>query len=164
MEKKKTKLNLWDFDGTLFDSPLQESGVAQWEEKNKAKFPHIGWWSKPESLCLNTFDIQPLTETYNTYLAELEKEDVLNVLMTGRLFRIKEHVEKVLEKFESKFDHRYFNTGGDTFVFKSKKLDELLLRYPHVTEVEIWEDRQDHVDKFTQWAEGKAFKFKINKV
>ena len=51
------KLISFDFDDTLCHTPLPEDGKQIWFEKTGTEWPYNGWWSKPESLDLEVFDI-----------------------------------------------------------------------------------------------------------
>lgn len=53
------KLAAYDMDGTLLYTPEPEYGIKAYEENTGLKYPHMGWWSKPESLDYNIFDIKP---------------------------------------------------------------------------------------------------------
>jgi hypothetical protein len=43
-------LQIFDFDATLFDTPLPETGTIEYEEKTGMSWPHTGWWGRAESL------------------------------------------------------------------------------------------------------------------
>jgi hypothetical protein len=46
-----TKLHIFDFDGTLFSSPLDNQENKKLYEKVKGKpWPHRGWWGRIETL------------------------------------------------------------------------------------------------------------------
>lgn len=51
-------LQIFDFDATLFDTPLPEDGCRQYEEKTGRPWPHQGWWGCPESL-MDPLEILP---------------------------------------------------------------------------------------------------------
>ena len=56
------RLICFDFDDTLFHTPLPEEGKKIWKEKTGQEWPHIGWWGKPESIDNEIFEI-PKNET-----------------------------------------------------------------------------------------------------
>jgi hypothetical protein len=43
-------LQIFDFDATLFDTPLPETGTLEYEEKTGKRWPFKGWWGCKESL------------------------------------------------------------------------------------------------------------------
>ena len=65
-----TKLVVFDFDSTLFYSPLPEDGNTIYKERTGKYFPDKGWWSSSASLDTNVFDIYP----YKGILDILNKE------------------------------------------------------------------------------------------
>ena len=44
------ELHVYDFDGTLVDTPVPERGMAEFEEATGTPWPHRGWWGRAESL------------------------------------------------------------------------------------------------------------------
>ena len=56
------KLISFDFDDTLVKTPLPEEGKIVWKEKTGTDWPHRGWWSKPESLDMEIFDMSSAIE------------------------------------------------------------------------------------------------------
>jgi phosphoserine phosphatase len=38
------RLAVFDFDGTLMNSPMPETGKQEWSEKMGKPFPFRGWW------------------------------------------------------------------------------------------------------------------------
>ena len=49
-EKKTEELHVWDFDGTLVNTPVPDTGRAQYESETGLPWPHKGWWGRAESL------------------------------------------------------------------------------------------------------------------
>jgi len=39
-----TRICVWDFDGTLINTPVPEKGYVQYKEKTGQDWPHKGWW------------------------------------------------------------------------------------------------------------------------
>ena len=68
--KNKTKLSVFDFDGTLIATPLPDSGKIAYEEKTGKTWPHKGWWGQADSLDMNVFDIQPNPDVVNDFKKE----------------------------------------------------------------------------------------------
>ena len=69
---------------------------------------------------------------------------------------MRENVEKILESHNLSFDGVYLNTGGDTYRFKTK-LFETLIKEVGATEMIMYDDRQEHLVKFEQWANEQPF-------
>ena len=84
MAQKITKLAIFDFDGTLVDTPLPETGKELYQEKTGKQWPHIGWWSKQESLDLQVFEMPTLDEVITDYERCFAEDGTAVVMLTGR--------------------------------------------------------------------------------
>lgn len=148
MEKKIIKLKIFDFDGTLIDTELPETGKQIWLEKTGKEWPHIGWWGKPESLDVDIFDNKVITSVKEAFDIVKTEPETLSVMLTGRRLQLAHQVEKILDLHGMEFDEKHFNTGGATEVCKMKTISDLLKRFPDTEEVVLWEDREPHIDIF----------------
>ena len=158
------KISIFDFDGTLMKTPHPEEGKKQWEEFTGKEYPHIGWWSKPESLDDSVFDIQPIESTVEDYLKEKSNPETLVIMLTGRLPHQAEQVEELLLLHNVSFDEYHYKGNGDTLTSKINTIKSLLNRFPNVTEIEMWEDREPHAIEFKQWGEENGVNLKVNLV
>jgi FMN phosphatase YigB (HAD superfamily) len=163
-KEKITKISIFDFDGTLMDTPHPEEGKKEWEEFTGKKYPHIGWWSKPESLDDAVFDIQPIESTVSDYKKEMTNPNTLVIMLTGRLPHQSEQIEELLALHEINFDEYHYKSNGDTLTSKINTIKSLLHRYPNVTEIEMWEDREPHALSFEQWGEDNNINLNVNLV
>lgn len=154
--EKITKLAVFDFDGTLVDSPLPEIGRKEYETKTGEKWPHKGWWSRGASLDHTIFDIPVIPAVIEDYERVRKQPDTSVIMLTGRLEILKKYVMSVLEKYGLKFDQHYFNTGGSTDVVKMATLDTYLEEHPDIVHVELWDDRLEHIPQFTEWGTKKV--------
>ena len=159
-----TKISIFDFDGTLMDTPHPEEGKKEWEEFTGKKYPHIGWWGKPESLDDAVFDIQPIESTVSDYKKEMSNPDTMVIMLTGRLPHQSEQIEELLALHNINFDEYHYKSNGDTLTSKINTIKSLLHRYPNVTEIEMWEDREPHVLSFEQWGEDNNINLNVNLV
>ena len=162
---KITKIDVMDFDGTLVDSPTPDKGKPAYFAKTGKPWPFEGWWSKPLSLDQSIFDMPVIQSVVNDYNRDSLNPEILMVMMTGRMSRLSNEVKSILDSKGLTFDEYVYNHGGSTIDSKIKSLGQLLVKYPNVDSVEIWEDRQEHIPAFEAW--GKAhpeLKFKINLV
>jgi len=148
---KTTKLNIWDFDGTLVKTPLPEFGKPLYEKRTGVAWPYYGWWSKKESLDTDIFEMPIIEQTYKDYKKESQDPNTLNVMITGRLFKLSSDVEKILSLKKLKFDKYLYNMGGDSFGCKIKQFEDLISKLPDLEIIEIWEDRKPHYDGFLLW-------------
>lgn len=178
MDKKKpTKLYIFDFDGTLINSPHEHSTIDgvparerydQWLiETGQPKRKWLGWWGRPETLIPPIFgqwdedgELIVPDSLLNHELAQKVREvqedpEILSVLMTGRHIKMvnkkrKEHVCKtILDAYGLVFDRYYYGTTGQpTINFKITTIQNLLQEFPKIQHVEIWEDRHPHTSEF----------------
>lgn len=151
MKKEITKIAIFDFDGTLFGTPLPEEGKPIWLAKTGEEWPHKGWWSKRDSLRMDIFDIPLIDEAHQTYLEHTDKDDVLMIMMTGRITPLGEQVKDVIHANGLKFDRYEFCSGHETLPFKLGKLRELREEFPDVKEFIMLDDREPHIQEFIEF-------------
>lgn len=146
------KLCVWDFDGTLVETPIASpENKLKWANYYNKPWPFTGWWDHDESMDSYVWDMPVVNEVFNAY--QLEKKNLLtiNVLLTGRLKQQEERVKHIVHKRGYCFDHYLFNLGGITLLNKLTHLDYLLSIYPTVFEVALWDDRTEHFNAFEEW-------------
>jgi hypothetical protein len=150
---------IYDFDDTLFYSPLREDGEARYFEATGEVFPFPGWWGRKESLMhpvlpnpiTNDFWNLPTVQKAREDL-ELDSKENHIVMMTGRPFKMRNIVKDILNSGNLNFHDYYFRNmpkskGSDTFEFKMFVIKNWLLESD--TEIlEIHEDRQEHLSGF----------------
>lgn len=162
MEKNKiTKIAVFDFDGTLVDTPLPEAGKAIYEQKTGREWPHKGWWGRAESLDHEIFDMPLIEQTMVFYNEFFAKPDTLTVMMTGRMQQLSSFVEIILLKHGLMFDRYVYNRGGATIDSKIKSLNDLLLEFKNVNTITILEDRDEHIPVFKAWGACQQLSFEI---
>lgn len=149
-----------DFDGSLIDTLTPEIGKPIWKKYTGFDWPHIGWWSKPESLDDDIFDFKPIQFSHDFYKKSIGDKDKYVILATGRLKPLEKHVISILDKHDIKFHDVFLSTGGDTFTFKSRLFDKLI-REHKPDELTMIDDRQEHLDKFVEWAKLQSIKINI---
>ncbi len=155
MKKSKiTKIAVFDMDGTLIDTPLPDMAKKVWLEKTGTEWPHVGHWGKAESLDMNVFDMPVVETTIADYKKIIDDPETLVIMMTGRMIKLAQHVEAILHAKGLTFDEYHYNKGGATFDAKIVALEKLLEKYPEVTSIEQWDDRDLHVEGFQAWADG----------
>ena len=167
--KEITKLAVFDFDGTLVDTPLPDVGKKEYKEKTGKDWPFPGWWGQPLSLDLSIFDMPTVPMVMSAYKKEKISPDTCMVMLTGRMVKLGDMVKKILDSKGLTFDEYHFNRGGSTETAKMKTMESLLEKYPKVYELEMWDDRLEHIPVFQSWGDnlvksGRLKKFNINVV
>lgn len=163
------KLSVFDFDGTLLDTPTKEIGVAKYKEKTGKEWPYQGWWGRAESLDGDIFDIDVIQSVKSAYEIERKLPETMVIMLTGRIPRLGKLVESLLNRFGFKFDGYYYNMGGSTDVSKIKTLTDLLEKHKSIIEVEMFDDKESHVIVFETFFNGlvnsgRLKSFKVNLV
>lgn len=149
-------IHMYDFDGTLFDTPLPNSGMQIYENRKEVSFPfENSWWSTKESLDMEVFDIAP-GPAYEDFYKSVEinndtSSPVLTMMMTGRNVAIKDAVLDILRVHEMEphlaiFKPDYF--PASTLAYKIEALYVLVNKFPNLEEIIIWEDRLQHAEAF----------------
>jgi hypothetical protein len=167
MEKEYTKLSVFDFDGTLIETPTEVNGKIIYRQKTGMEWPHKGWWSKPETLDPAYFEFPVVKAVIEDYKREKSNPDTMVILLTGRIPKLSHLVENILDSHGLKFDGYYYNTGGSTDVSKVRTLNEILGQNKSIRSVELWDDRILHVPIFESWGkklseEGRLDNFSVN--
>jgi len=154
------KLISFDFDDTLVHTTLPDEGKKIWKEKTGEDWPHRGWWSKPESLDMEIFDIPLNKKIYRRYKQAISNPDNYVILATGRVAPLQDEVDIILNHYGLEFDEMHLNPGIDTFEFKSNLFAKLIYEL-QPEEFIMYDDRQEHLVKFVQWANAMPCKVTI---
>lgn len=157
------KLSVFDFDGTLLNTPLPEEGKKEYKEKTGEDWPHVGWWGQPLSLDSEIFDMNIIPSVIRAYLKEINDSNTMVVMVTGRVNKLSGLVKKILDDNGLKFHEYHFNNGGSTESAKKKTFDKILSENPSITEMEVWDDRLEHIPVFQAWGDEKLESDRLDK-
>lgn len=169
-------LHIYDFDNTLFSSPLPNPqlwhpstiGLLQAYEI----FAHGGWWHNPDILASTGDGIEKeeprawkgwWNETV-VQLAEtsIQEEDTLTVLLTGRgETNFADLINRIANSRNLNFDMVVLKPEigpnqqqfASTMEFKQAFLRDLMLTYRSAHNIRIYEDRVKHVKGFRDYLE-----------
>jgi FMN phosphatase YigB (HAD superfamily) len=158
------KISIFDFDGTLVDSPKPEDGIAIWEEIYGFEYPFKTWWDRVESLDQKVFNIDTIESTIDDYNEEYGNEDTLVIMLTGRIPKLKNTIKNILDKNNIYFDEYHFKDIDNTLLSKVNTIESLLKEYPYVEEIEMWEDRKHHAKAFEIWGKTNGIPIIVNLV
>lgn len=152
------KLSVFDFDGTLFKSPLKP-------EKYKGN-----WWSSKESLDYPNVPKRPdekfwIMNTVNDAREELNNNKIFTMLLTGRVDTVfDERIRKLLKQQGLNFNYIKLNSfGQDTGDFKVSEIKKILKRFPNIKKIEMWEDEQEKAELYKETF-SEDYSFKLNKL
>lgn len=140
-EQKITQLYIFDFDGTLFNTPDPKEGRKLYEKCFGKKWERRGWLGWPESL------LPPIKPRPGPALPEFREHigcaGSLIVIVTGRIERTKAAIVRVLENFQVYPERLLLKPNAldeSTPAFKSHVLQQMLEEFPNVTLVKFWDD------------------------
>ncbi len=150
---------VFDFDKTLIYTAEPEEGKKLYKQATGKDWEHRGWWGRKESLDIEIFYPAKNEWIYKKYLEAKAMPNTLVILMTGRLNTLEEHVQKILNHHEFKFDRVYCcnpreagkHDLGVTFAYKLNKFESLLREFPY-SDLTMYDDRTEHIFGFQKWA------------
>lgn len=134
------RLAVFDFDGTLINSPEKEEGKLIWKEKIGQDYPYVGWWGRKESLNTDVFDIKAFPSILNQFNQEKNTPDTNVIILTSRMEKLRPEVENVLN---------LNNIVADDVILKKGNLDKgdvilNILKYnPDLKEINVYDDYMD---------------------
>jgi hypothetical protein len=132
------RLAVFDFDGTLINSPDPGNGKQFWQDKMGRQYPYSGWWGRPESLDLDVFEIKPFPSVLNQLKKEQSTPDTFVLILTSRMEKLRPQVEAVLEKNNIVVDKVDMKRAeGD----KGIKVLRYVQQFPNLEEINVYEDR-----------------------
>lgn len=168
-EENITKLSVFDFDGTTVDTGMPDTHKIIYKEKTGQEWPHRGWWGRPESLDMDVFDFKAIPEVKSAYAIERQRPNTMVISLTGRRPKLSNEVEAILNANGYSFDKYLYNYGKDTLSNKIEQLNNLLSEIPSIVDVELFDDRTEHIPTFQNWGQslvdsGRLNNFKINHI
>jgi hypothetical protein len=148
------ELLVYDFDGTLANTPTPREGKIMYENKIGQAWPHVGWWGRQESL-EPPLEVGP-GPAWASYVENRTRTDCVRIMMTGRVEKLSRRVTECLRMLEGAtetlcFHELVFKKGnGDTLEYKCEELRRMVRAYGP-KKVRIWEDRVKHAEGFREF-------------
>ena len=133
------RIAFYDFDGTLIDTPMPETGKPQWKKATGQEYPHLGWWGRIESLSLDVFNIQAFPEIAHKLKLDNSRSDTYTVILTSRLRKLQPYLEEIMKYNNLRVDEMSPKKGGEE---KDDRIREFLKRFPDVTSIDLYDDRE----------------------
>lgn len=139
------RLAVFDFDGTLMNSPEPEQGKVQWSEKMGKPYPYSGWWGRPESLDLEVFQIKPFPSVLNQLKKELTTPDTYVLILTSRMEKLRTEVQAVLDANSISADKLDMKRAEGN---KGVKVLRYVQQFPDLEEINVYEDRDIDIEAY----------------
>lgn len=140
-------LYIFDFDGTMMDSPLPEPGKLIYEQLYGQPYPHKGWWGRRESLDVN-FDIKPIDSVFEVYKSTWESPNSITALVTNRMRKLEDLVLHHLERHQIIFQHYNYVDSLPGKNTKSDRIMRLMTYLEGLSEVSIYDDMDDQIESY----------------
>jgi hypothetical protein len=156
------KIVFFDFDGCIMNSPKPEEGKAYYEKVHGTPYPHIGWWARKESLCMDTFDIQPFPAVDKVLRFAMADPYSRAILLTSRIGKMEQYIRAVLDKQGYTLDSYTFSAGKDNKGERMRKILEM--SYPDALETEFYDDDPKHLLDAKIAMSGHKIKLKLFRV
>ena len=137
-------LNVFDFDGTLFDTPDADTGKKDYERAFKTQYPHKGWFGKEESLS-DELDIPPIKSTNQFYRKLSQRPDSLTIVISDRAFFLKDRLSQFLSDRGYKFDDILLKKGN---IGKGERLQDFWENHQDVQEINVFDDMESALDQY----------------
>lgn len=156
IKDNETIMKIFDFDGTLFNSPVPNprlwDGKTIGRLKGEYKRGGWGWFQNPLTLDSRYIDrnnfIEPTVEEVRKSIAD---PNSVTVLLTGRTGMYEQQIRSLLDDKGLPFDEYGFKSGERTTMqVKQEFIKNLISKYAPVR-VEIWDDRKKHVIRFQEF-------------
>uniref|UniRef100_A0A6B2L658 Swiss Army Knife RNA repair protein HAD domain-containing protein n=1 Tax=Arcella intermedia TaxID=1963864 RepID=A0A6B2L658_9EUKA len=167
-------MNVFDFDGTLFKSPVPNP--QNWDSKLIGKLKStidsqgLGWYQDILTLSEPYVPSNPGEEWFVTHIKEqvrksMREQKCATALLTGRTVNYAGIIHKIIQSAGLEFDDYGFKplTEVTTMNFKKQYLRDLVSKY-NPKEIYIWEDREKHAKEFEKFfaAQFPGIQCKVN--
>ena len=162
----KSKIDIFDFDDTLFHAPTKEQALRITDRHNAELALHelpgmaliskyADYWNHPISLeppvvpspCPHRLLNQPIAREFYASSRDPKR---LTIIMTGRPPHLKQQLTRILDDFKMKPERLHMMPlAGHTVDNKLAHIRDLLEELPHIMDVEMWDDRGPKKAKLT---------------
>lgn len=157
LKTRRTKLNVFDFDGTLFNSP---------EPPSDWKKPPGTWYYELKSLSKELIgDGSGLwnRQVVSAAMKCLSDDKSITILLTGRNQRnFDEIVKELIANAGLSFDYVKLNPGGNTEKFKINEIKKILELNYRIKTIEFWDDNEEYLQTYKSTFEDLGYNVIIN--
>jgi predicted DNA-binding protein YlxM (UPF0122 family) len=174
--KKFNKVCVFDFDGTLFNSPLPSrdrlSSVMFGKVISSKLDGGLGWFECLDTLSReNTLDIGIgfIDDVVNAAKQCLSDPDTYTILLTGRSTAFTAQIKDLCSRVGLVFDDYYLkdkSLNENTGEFKIRVLNNILYQSDAFVSIDMWEDRSKHIVLFRDFlsAHKNVLDFSIHEI
>mgnify|MGYP001273851789 CR=1 FL=1 len=177
--KEYSELHMYDFDDTLFRSPLPPNWwykdydvYLQWDQENppiKSEGVLEDWDTSPQSLGPPFMEKNPSIdsglwkkEIVQSAIKSQNTDFVFNMFCTGRENILKDHIKEMMDAVGLTFDDDKYYLQPDarnTAIFKVNQITKVLDRYPSIKRVVIWEDSTTNLEQIENLCNNRGIEF-----
>lgn len=140
-----TKLVIFDFDGTISNSPKPEDGIEQWEKVKGVKFTHDDWWGRPESLDTKVFDFKFFPKVVNILNKEKSNPNTLVMILSSRIEKLRPYIKNILKQNNVSVKLLELKTDERT---KGEKVLDFINKFPTIKQVDVYDDRNKEIKTY----------------
>jgi hypothetical protein len=157
LKTRRTKLNVFDFDGTLFNSP---EPPTDWKKSRGS------WYYELKSLSQEL--IGDGSRFWNRRVVSdalkcLLDDKSITILLTGRNQRnFDEIVKELITSAGLNFDYVKLNPGGNTESFKINEIKKILDSNYRIKTIEFWDDNEEYLQTYKNTFEDLGYNVLIN--
>lgn len=145
----KTRLQVFDFDDTLFRIPSYTSKI-QVEAMGYGFGGPYEYYDHPISLDESISNIQLISPVYDAWKEGKEDPDCVQILITHRVEEVRSSVESILRARNMDFDQSFF-LGRKTP--KCVSTAEVMKNLPSLKRIEIYEDSVRQIMEYREFFE-----------
>jgi hypothetical protein len=161
MSRTIKKLQVFDFDGTLCDSPMPDMGKKIFKEKTGNVYPHKGWWGRPESLDINMFEFNMFDKVLNLLNKENSNPESYVMVLTSRMEKLRPQLSKILSDKNIHVNKLDMKKNEKT---KGEKILDYIKEFPKLKEIDVFDDRDSDIESYMEIESKipKNIKFRIH--
>lgn len=132
------KLFVFDFDGTLYNSELPETGKVKWEKVTGEVYPHKGWWGRPESLDIDIFDNKPFSSVLRILNNANNDPEAYVMILTSRQEKLRPYLENILKVNNIKVDEVQLKSDNRD---KGQRVLSTMSKLKELNTINVYDDR-----------------------
>jgi len=148
-----SEIHLFDFDGTLFRTPLPPEG-----------WPDGDWWPNPASMKPPYVPDKPgsawwIPEPVTALKAAIANPRAYTAVCTARMYPLRSRLNELLNGRGLRPDDLILNDSDfGAARYKMQEMKYLTRQFPTANAIHFWEDNGDHLRQFHRYAEQKLHK------